>query len=79
MMTGTEATYMALLLLPHNNLRTRLQPELAACRDALALTTGRDAETIQNAYEAVAHELRKFIECLPAIAKAYPTERSDRE
>lgn len=74
MMSGTERTYMALLLLPHNNLRTRLQPELAACRDALALSSGRNAEDIQNAYEKVAFELQKFIEALPNIAKAYPAD-----
>lgn len=47
-----EQTYVALLLLPHNALRTRLQPELAACRDAIAVVGDRTPEEIQNDFEA---------------------------
>lgn len=78
-MTPTERTYMALLLLPYGHLRVKLDPELARCRDLIALETGRDAETIQNAYEAIAHQLGKFIQALPEVARNYSTARGDGE
>lgn len=53
----TARTYLALLLLPHNSLRLRLQPELAACREALALITDCEPEEVQNYFEAQAEKI----------------------
>lgn len=55
--THLEQTYLALLLMPHNALRARLQPELAACRDALALSQECDPEDIQTSFDGHAERL----------------------
>lgn len=68
-MTNTARTYLALLLLPHNGLRAKLQGELAACRDAIALCAESDAETVQNDFEAKAAMLANRLPglfCVPA-------------
>lgn len=57
-------TYVALLLLPHNALRARLQPELAACRDAVAVVCDCEEQTVQDEYEAIVAKIR---ERLPGI------------
>lgn len=54
---ATEQTYLALLLLPHNALRAKLQAELAACRDAIALIEDCDPEDAQNRWEGRAERL----------------------
>lgn len=69
-MTNTERTYIALLLLPHNGLRARLQEELAACRDAIALCDDGEAEATQNEYEAIAGQISRWLPDLVSQARS---------
>jgi hypothetical protein len=46
-----EETYIALLQMPHNAERMRLQPILCKLRDYIAEATGNDIEDVQNEYE----------------------------
>lgn len=52
--------YLELLMLPHDAQRIRLQPVLARFRDEIAAETGKEAEEIQNSYEAMAARLKEI-------------------
>ena len=60
-MPRVEQMYIALLLLPHNALRTRLQAEMATCRDAIALIHDREPQDIQDEFELRAANIASLI------------------
>lgn len=52
LLEALEAAYMLALQMPHDALRIRSQAELCAMRNAIAAATGREAEEVQNDFEA---------------------------
>ena len=56
---AAEEAYLILLQIPHDT-KLRLNAQLAMCslRDFIADTSGRDAESVQNEYEARAALLK---------------------
>jgi hypothetical protein len=52
-----KAGYLLALQMPFNKLRAENQATLAKMRDAIALATGSDAETVQNTFEEDARRI----------------------
>lgn len=55
---GLQKAYIALLQMPDGMVRLRHQSLLCALRDAIAAETHTDVQTVQEAHEAMALELR---------------------
>jgi hypothetical protein len=53
-----QRAYMEALQMPHGAVRLRHQGLLCAMRDAIALETGEDAQTVQDSFESMALQVR---------------------
>ena len=55
-----ECAYLMALLMPHEStIRVRRQDVLCALRDAIVAETGREAQEVQEAHEAMAFEMMR--------------------
>ena len=53
-----QRVYIAALQIPHGGVRARNQSVLCALRDAIVAETGVNAQTVQDAHESMALQLR---------------------